>query len=337
MPVNLYYITPDEKVMFFGESARTGGFAWNHFIWEVVADFIGVDFVKTFLNLSGDGQQQKEDMGKVWNAHIHNSDMVHYMKIALACSWDCPHFTKERILDIINCLGMFWRKHSKENLSKTVLNVVDLLSDLYKSDVDYIGFFLSVLDDPFIKPEIREELEPLEDEEERTLITIKKHLTLENVINNRGKMQYTENLWGSSNFNSYFIGQGSLNWNGGERISDRYGYIGLFDENNEDHLMDFSEESKKLKGRHGSFRVEVVEYRRSDHIGDLFRGFSPEKPDKETYMLGTGTLSFTTIGEWEYIGLVPDDGRSDNWLDPEVLYKVHTSIVKLYFVESNSK
>ena len=119
------------------------------------------------------------------------------------------------------------------------------------------------------------------------------------------------------------LGVGRLNWNRGERITDRYGAINLWrDEDNTIALP------KKFEGQIGQLIAVVKETRQSTHIGDLFRGLFPITPKVgETFVLGEG--AYFTNGDT--VGLRPDDRRNTDWLDPEILYKLHAQTVELYF------
>jgi hypothetical protein len=132
------------------------------------------------------------------------------------------------------------------------------------------------------------------------------------------------------------IGKGVLNWPKGERVSDRYGLVGLFDvegRNGSILPIDVSE----YVGKKGKLIARVLEARDSWHIGDFARGLYPNQPKTgEIFTLGEGTFF---IGEEhrelnEYFGLRPDEDRSSDWLDPHVLYKLHNQTVELVFEET---
>lgn len=140
--------------------------------------------------------------------------------------------------------------------------------------------------------------------------------------------------------NQHCIGEGRLTWNGVERRSDRYGSIYLIEEGHDSTTPEPSrslidqEKVAEFKGRRGSLVATVTEARDSTHIGDLFRGIYPSRPEVgEVIELGTGILF---ADELEYapgicVGLKPDDGRDSDWLDPRKLYRAHEQSVKLYF------
>lgn len=121
------------------------------------------------------------------------------------------------------------------------------------------------------------------------------------------------------------IGKGILDWPESERVSNRYGNINLFDNN--DNYIKFE---KTLNGWEGTLFAVVTETRASGHIGDLFRGLFPETPNiNEKIILGTGTIFFEN--NYNCIGLKPDDGRDSDWFDPKSLYRCHEQAVELYF------
>ncbi len=79
----------------------------------------------------------------------------------------------------------------------------------------------------------------------------------------------------------------------------------------------------------------MLEARKSEHIGDLFRGFFPETPEVgEEIILGEGSVFYMQEDDRIYIGLKPNDGREKDWLDPKKLYRAHAQYVELYFKET---
>lgn len=131
------------------------------------------------------------------------------------------------------------------------------------------------------------------------------------------------------------LGTGSLNWPRAERQSDRYGLVFLLDPSDQPAPLP---EAPGLDGRRGHLVARVVDPRPSYHLGDGSRGiFPPEVPLalKEQRVLGEGHLFFERhpeSGPATAVGLRPEDGRSSDWLDPEVLYELHNSGVDLTFV-----
>jgi hypothetical protein len=118
------------------------------------------------------------------------------------------------------------------------------------------------------------------------------------------------------------IGHGILNWNGHERVTDRYGAVNL-SENNEYFIF-----PGLLEGERGLLYAIVKETRESSHCGDLFRGLFPSVPElDEKIILGSGTLFYSGI----HVGIKPDDGRESDWLNVKNLYKLHEQTVDLHF------
>jgi hypothetical protein len=141
------------------------------------------------------------------------------------------------------------------------------------------------------------------------------------------------------------LGTGRLTWDGAERRSDRYGTVWLMPEAD----TSTSETGKPLPsvidahairdviGERGRLVATVTATRKSTHIGDLFRGLRPRTPEVgDVIVLGTGTL-FTEAAYHQGItvGLDPNDGRTDNWLDPRSLYDAHEQTVDLHFHPEN--
>jgi hypothetical protein len=136
----------------------------------------------------------------------------------------------------------------------------------------------------------------------------------------------------------HVLGEGILNWNTGERQTDRYGSVMLtrIPMNNPlGEKLGYTSLDEKFEGKHGSLTATVTLNRLSPHIGDLFRGLYPPKtptPIGTELLLGIGTVFFEDNREGgPCVGLSPDDGRQNDWLDPEVLYKLHNQTVVLFF------
>lgn len=133
------------------------------------------------------------------------------------------------------------------------------------------------------------------------------------------------------------LGRGTLDWPRHERVSDRYGLVTLLKRVDADGTVDFGAAPIDEVGR---LVATVRGQRRSHHIGDLFRGLRP--PDTppaigSVHVLGEGTLFRSRAPEgWDYVGLRPDDGRTSDWLDPRVLYTLHSQVVDLAFERTGS-
>ncbi len=125
------------------------------------------------------------------------------------------------------------------------------------------------------------------------------------------------------------LGNGYLNWERIERVSDRYGMIFL--------CMDEDSDAKVLLpqiGGSGRLSALILETRHSAHVGDMFRGIFPGGAVVGKFVvLGDGQLVF----EDDYhVGVIPKDGREIDWLDPKALYKCHEQRVSLYFEQLNA-
>lgn len=126
------------------------------------------------------------------------------------------------------------------------------------------------------------------------------------------------------------IGVGVLNWRRAERIDDRYGSFCLF----KDAISEESIPLVKLDG-YGKLIAKVIDVRESDHIGDLFHGFFPKKPEVgEVIELGEGNVFYDEDEDGETIGLQPSDNRETFWLNPKMLYRCHSQTVEVYFRSS---
>lgn len=123
-----------------------------------------------------------------------------------------------------------------------------------------------------------------------------------------------------------FLGEGILNWDRTERVSDRYGTVKLFLSLNLDENIAFDTVEA---GKSGRLIAVVKEIRKSDHIGDLFYGIRPVMPKKgEKIILGEGILFYEGIFA---VGVKPKNERQSLWLDIKKLYRAHLQTVCLYF------
>jgi hypothetical protein len=132
---------------------------------------------------------------------------------------------------------------------------------------------------------------------------------------------------------AFDLGTGNLNWHPDERRIDRYGTVHLDQDHDDPYCFDPVQFSEAPVGEDGELIAVVLQTRRSSHIGDLFRGLqatTPEVGDEIT--LGSGTLFVedTPYGPI-HVGLMPDDGRDNDWLDPDALYRCHEQTVRLEF------
>lgn len=138
----------------------------------------------------------------------------------------------------------------------------------------------------------------------------------------------------------HYLGEGRLNWNRMERVSDRYGTVSLWP-NGE------AEDGREAKvfaipaeiiGKYGELRALVTKTRTSGHIGDLFHGLFPSTPEQGSlHVLGRGFFFVEEepcldMAVGTMIGLEPKDERKHWWLTPQVLYRVHDQDVVLTFV-----
>jgi hypothetical protein len=130
----------------------------------------------------------------------------------------------------------------------------------------------------------------------------------------------------------YELGTGTFGWHRFERQSDRYGTVGLWDDN--DLAADYVEGIKKVPlGTRGALRAEVLEQRESGHIGDLARGIDTRQRVDEgnVVTLGEGTFIRENYARGTYAGVQPYEPRDTDWLDPKLLYQLHDSEVRLFF------
>lgn len=134
------------------------------------------------------------------------------------------------------------------------------------------------------------------------------------------------------------LGTGVLTWDRSERVSDRYGYVylmtaGANSQNNVGTAVPLA--SAPIAGSRGRLLAEVLEARESTHIGDLFHGVFPTTPNVgEVITLGEGELVIKpSYAGYDSVGIRPDDGRDNLWLDIRALYRCHEQTVRLIFQE----
>ena len=109
---------------------------------------------------------------------------------------------------------------------------------------------------------------------------------------------------------TYLLATGVLTWCGSERRSDRYGSVMILNADDpHDHDQGGGATAKVVPfqlpglGIVGTLRAEVMEVRKSEHIGDLFRGITPGGAVVgETLVLGHGQLVTHTPYEIECVG-----------------------------------
>ncbi len=131
--------------------------------------------------------------------------------------------------------------------------------------------------------------------------------------------------------------EGVFTWPSAERRSDRYGVVTV-DRQGCQVLLDVAVSCdvaalRLMAGRRVRVTAHVVEVRTSGHIGDIFRELFPTTPAVgEEHLLGEGVLFLEEL-EWSPIGvglgLLPEDGRSTDWFDPRLLYRLHDQTVLL--------
>ena len=135
--------------------------------------------------------------------------------------------------------------------------------------------------------------------------------------------------------NRILIGTGALTWRREERLTDRYGSVMMdthssFDQQIADKATLYLATIKKYCGQYGQLVCEVLETRKSTHIGDLHRDIKPSTPEVgDMITLGTGKLFHEHRDGVDNVGLVGN--RETDWLNPRMLYRVHEQTVNLYF------
>ncbi len=138
------------------------------------------------------------------------------------------------------------------------------------------------------------------------------------------------------------VGFGIFEWDATERRSNRYGsfHLGATPYAGSDRAVVTLDQEllQSFCGKRVSVHCHVIEARDSTHIGDMFLKILPSRPEVgENIDLGVGTLSTAPAWEPEYtdIAIKPGDGRSELWLDPHKLFRLHDQTVELWIAETD--
>lgn len=136
------------------------------------------------------------------------------------------------------------------------------------------------------------------------------------------------------------LGRGIFSWEREERVSDRYGFVGLYPETvgGEKIKRTSPVGVARVKGTFGTLEAEVLEVRKSGHIGDFFCGvgppnhLDPDDPRRVTVgdrlVLGVGYL----LKDQGY-GLAQRYGDTEPMsLEINTLYRLHDQTVVLRFI-----
>lgn len=133
------------------------------------------------------------------------------------------------------------------------------------------------------------------------------------------------------------IGHGIISWDGYERRSRRYGSLYLdsknVDENTSAEVSIDLDALAALKGQRVCITCTIVADRESGHAGDCALGISPVRPQRgDIIEVGVGILDLAPC-PWSAGGMAimlrPTDGRTELWIDPRALYKLHDQTVEV--------
>lgn len=137
------------------------------------------------------------------------------------------------------------------------------------------------------------------------------------------------------------IGEGILTWASYEKITRRYGQVtlgGITSQGDVRGIQKWNEDVLwAMEGQWVKLWALVLESRGSGHRGDVDLGLTPSAPEVgETIVLGVGELT-TYKSPWGdrtgfpsyYVGLRPAKHRSELWMDPRNLYRLHDQVVQL--------
>lgn len=132
------------------------------------------------------------------------------------------------------------------------------------------------------------------------------------------------------------IARGILGWDAPERRENRYGAINIaaapYAKGPVTEVIFDREVASHLAGSKVRLTAVVREARTSGHCGDLALGIKPSTPEVgESIVLGVGALALGRNHNGEpTVILMPDDGRTELWIDPRLLYRLHDQTVELH-------
>lgn len=138
-------------------------------------------------------------------------------------------------------------------------------------------------------------------------------------------------------------GKGIFCWDATERRTDRYGSFSLdvrgYDGNGFYLDASWHNDPVKMCGVRVKITAEILVSRDSAHAGDHVRGIVPTRPETgETIVLGIGEF-FAEPATWNRsgysVGVRPSDGRSNDWFEPEKLYRLHDQTVLITITETD--
>jgi hypothetical protein len=138
------------------------------------------------------------------------------------------------------------------------------------------------------------------------------------------------------------VGFGIFIWDSTERRSNRYGSFYLANETFHanakatPYLMPVT----ALNGRKVAVSCQVVQNRESGHLGDTVLGITPTMPEiGEIVPLGVAILRIEPNSEphcTDIIVMRPTDDRTQLWIDPRRLYRLHDQTVYLFIEETDA-
>lgn len=138
------------------------------------------------------------------------------------------------------------------------------------------------------------------------------------------------------------LATGILCWEASERRSQRYGFVFLCEKTYEGLAKASPTLNVDLLNKIEEKRVhliaEILQARRSGHLGDAALNILPERPKNgQVFDLGIGKFVTETCESTPLkvqFGLEPSDGRPTLWLDPRILYRLHDQTVRILAIET---
>lgn len=135
----------------------------------------------------------------------------------------------------------------------------------------------------------------------------------------------------------HVLGTGPLNWDRGERVSNRYGFVSFQESDSWDKpIAPWTLDTallRQLAGTRGRLVAKIVTSRASTHMGDIVLGAFPRQRPKGTRLvLGEGLLRIGRAeGEGSLRFGVEPAGGATPWMNVRALYDAHENVVQVTF------
>ena len=129
----------------------------------------------------------------------------------------------------------------------------------------------------------------------------------------------------------HILGTVKFTWKEKERRTDRYGSVYLLESNRtSESIYAVITVPPSIYGKKVKLMALIKETRKSAHIGDFFRKIYPRNPNVgDLIVLGEGRIFTKKNDDHLEVGVLPEDGRSIDWMNPRSLYDCHDQTVDI--------